>query len=93
MPRLGYKQSDDHKKKKSEAAKGKKNSQYKDGNRSYRTVMGCCVGDGKVVNHKDGNRSRNTKDNLQVLNDPPKKGSKRAGRRTTTAHERMHKRR
>ena len=91
-PKKGYKQSTSHKEKRSKAVKGESNGRYKDGRRSYRTKAGAKTGDGTVVNHKDENRNNNSRSNLQVLNDKPKKGTKRSGRTTTPKHESIHKR-
>jgi len=89
-PRKGYKQSSSHVKAKSTAQTGEGNGMYKDGRRSYRRIAGAEDNDGKVVSHVNHDRSDNRKSNLKVLNDPPKKGTKKAGRTTTSQHEKYH---
>ena len=80
-----------HKAKISKAQEGKANSNYDKGQRlDYRKLVGAEKGDGKVVSHVNNNHEDNRKSNLKVLNDPPKKGTKRKGRLTTSAHEKHH---
>ena len=81
-PRRGSKQSAAHKKKISKSVTGKKNSQYKDGRRSYRRIAGAKNNDGNVIMHLDGNRRNNKRSNLRVSR------GKRAGANTTSEHER-----
>ena len=80
-PKKGSSISSSHKKKISNSVTGKKNSQYKDGRRSYRRIAGAKTNDGNVVDHKDGNRHNNKPSNLRLL-----KG-KKPGTNTTTTHE------
>lgn len=82
-PKKGSTKTAAHKAKIAKAGIGKKNSQYKDGRRSYRTVAGATAGDGTVVHHKDGTRTNHSKSNLVKL-----KG-KKPGAKTTSAHEKM----
>lgn len=82
-PKKGSKQSASHKKKIARSVTGKKNSQYKDGRRSYRRIAGAKNNSGEVVHHKDGNRSNNKPSNLVKL-----KG-KKPGTNTTTIHEKI----
>jgi hypothetical protein len=91
-PKKGYKQSPSHKKKKARATTGPKNGLYKDGRASYRRVAGAKKGDGKVVHHVNENRNDNRPSNLRVINDPPKSGTSRRGRTTTSRHESITKR-
>ena len=95
MPKKGYKQSAAHRAKKAKAVTGKANGRWKGGRHysTYRRIAGAKKGDGKVVHHIDSDRSNSAKSNLRVLNDPPKKGTKKAGRRTTSVHELLTKRR
>lgn len=51
-----------HKKRKSESAKGERNSQWKGGRRSYRTISGALKHE--LVHHLDENRENNNPDNL-----------------------------
>lgn len=83
-PPKGYKQSASHKRKKSKAATGKKNPQYKDGRRSYRRIAG--AKEGEVTHHKDGDRTNNKKSNLINLK------AKKKGAKTTSKHEKLTKR-
>lgn len=89
MPHKGYKQTPAHKKKKALLVTGKKNGRWKGGRHytTYRKLAGAKPGDGKLIHHIDSNRSNSAKSNLLVLNDPPKKGTKRAGRKTSSRHE------
>lgn len=88
MPKTGYTQSPEHRKKRAEAMEGDKNPAYKDGRRSYRRIAGAKPNDGKVVHHKNGDRSENDPENLEVLED----GHKKPGRKTTPKHEAKEKR-
>ena len=95
MPKPGYKQSAAHKAKKARLVTGKKNGRWKGGRHytTYRKLAGAKRGDGKIVHHINGVRTDGRKSNLQVLNDPPKRGTKRAGRKTSSRHELLTKRR
>lgn len=85
-PKIGSSKSAAHKAKLSKAGIGKKNSQYKDGRRSYRTIAGASNNDGTIVHHKDSNRLNNTKSNLVKLK------AKKPGAKTSSAHEKITKR-
>ncbi len=82
-PKIGSSKSAAHKAKLSKAGIGKKNSQYKDGRRSYRTKAGAKPGD--VVMHVNGKSPKepgaNVKSNLKIS-----KG-KKVGAKTTSEHE------
>lgn len=65
----------------SKANKGSKNSQYKDGRRSYRNVAGAKKGE--HVHHVDGNSKNNKPNNLKKFKE---KGPSRA------KHEKSHSR-
>lgn len=82
-PKRGSSKSAAHKAKLSKAGIGKKNSQYKDGRRSYRTVAGAKNNDGTIVHHKDSNRSNNAKSNLVKLK------AKKPGAKTSSVHEKI----
>ena len=82
-PKKGSSISAKHKRKISKSVTGKKNSQFKDGRRSYRRIAGASPNDGTVVHHKSGNRNQNSKSNLVRL-----KG-KKPGTNTTSHHERI----
>ena len=88
MPKPGYTQSPEHKKKRLAAIEGDGNGSYKDGRRSYRRRAGAKDNDGTVVHHKNGDRTNNSPSNLERLTD----GNKTPGRRTTPMHEKTHKR-
>jgi hypothetical protein len=87
-PKKGSSQSKSHVAKRAKAVKGKANGMFKDGRRSYRSIAGARNSDGKVVHHKDGDRTNNSRSNLKVLNDGPS----RPGRKTTSKHERLTRR-
>ena len=90
-PKKSSKKSAAHKKKIAKAQDGKKNSNFKHGARvDYRKKLNLKKGDGKVVSHLNHDRSDNRRSNLKILNDPPKKGTKRVARKTTPLHERYH---
>lgn len=82
-PKKGSTKTAAHKAKIAKAGIGTKNSQYKDGRRSYRRIAGATKGDGTVVHHKDGTRTNHSKSNLTKL-----KG-KKPGAKTTSAHEKL----
>jgi len=63
----GHKQTAATKRKIAKSVTGKSNSQYKDGRRSYRRIAGMKNKDGNLVHHVDGNRSNNSKSNLQKI--------------------------
>ena len=86
MPKPGYTQSPEHKKKRLEQIEGDGNGSYKDGRRSYRRKAGAKNNDGTVVHHKNGDRTNNCASNLERLTD----GDRTPGRRTTSAHEKHH---
>jgi hypothetical protein len=86
MPKPGYTQSPEHKKKRLEQIEGDGNGSYKDGRRSYRRKAGAKNNDGTVVHHKNGDRTNNSASNLERLTD----GDRKPGRRTTPAHEKHH---
>jgi hypothetical protein len=87
----GVKKTAAHKAKIADSQKGKENSNYKHGKRiDSRKIVGLKPNDGKVVSHKDHDRTNNSKSNLEVLNDAPKSDIKKAGRRTTPKHEQHH---
>jgi hypothetical protein len=86
MPKPGYTQSPEHKKKRLEQIEGDGNGSYKDGRRSYRRKAGAKDNDGTVVHHKNGDRTNNCASNLERLTD----GDRKPGRRTTPAHEKHH---
>ena len=86
MPKPGYTQSPEHKKKRLEQIEGDGNGSYKDGRRSYRRKAGAKNNDGTVVHHKNGDRTNNCASNLERLTD----GDRKPGRRTTSAHEKHH---
>jgi hypothetical protein len=86
MPKPGYTQSPEHKKKRLEQIEGDGNGSYKDGRRSYRRKAGAKDNDGTVVHHKNGDRTNNCASNLERLTD----GDRTPGRRTTPAHEKHH---
>jgi hypothetical protein len=88
MPKPGYKQSPEHKRKRAKKLEGKRNPAYKDGRRSYRRVAGAEEGDGSVVHHRSGDRKHHQASNLERLTD----GDKIPGRRTTPKHEAITKR-
>jgi len=88
MPKPGYKQSPEHRKKRAKAIVGENNPAYKDGRRSYRRLAGAEPNDGSVVHHKSGSRSNNEAGNLERLTD----GSRKPGRKTTPKHEKITKR-
>ena len=81
-PSPGSKQSKAHKNKISKSVRGKSNSQYKDGRRSYRRIAGAKNNDGNVIMHLDGNRRNNKRSNLKIS-----KG-KKPGANSTSEHER-----
>lgn len=85
MPMPGYKQSPEHKKKRLSQIEEDGNGRYKDGRRSYRKKAGAETNDGTIVHHKNGDRSNNSRKNLERLSD----GKKTPGRRTTPRHEQM----
>lgn len=85
MPKAGYKQSPEHKRKRAKAIEGEQNPAYKDGRRSYRRKAGAKPNDGTVVHHKNGDRTNNDLDNLERLTD----GDRKPGRNTTPKHERI----
>lgn len=87
-PKKGSKKSAAHKKKIAKAQDGKNNSNWVNGRRSYRKIAG--AKEGTVVSHINNNRNDNRKSNLKILNDPPKKGNKLKGRKTTSLHEKHH---
>ena len=60
-----HKQSAETRKKISKSMSGENNPAYKDGNRSYREKVGAKKGD--LVHHKDGDRSNNSKSNLEII--------------------------
>lgn len=66
---FGHSQTPATKKKISAKAKGSKNPAWKGGkHHTYqRRVMGLKPGDGKVVHHKDKNRTHNKKTNFKVM--------------------------
>lgn len=78
---LGRPQSKKTRDKIAKAMLGDKNPAYKSGQRSYRRKAGAKTNDGTIIHHKDGNRSNNSKGNLQKI--PP---SKRG------AHDKAHNR-
>lgn len=82
-PKIGSSKSAAHKAKLSKAGIGKKNSQYKDGRRSYRTKAGAKNNDGNIVHHADGNRLNNAKSNLVKLK------AKKPGAKTSSTHEKI----
>ena len=86
MPKPGYTQSPEHKRKRLEQIEGDGNGSYKDGRRSYRRKAGAKNNDGTVVHHKNGDRTNNCASNLERLTD----GDRTPGRRTTSAHEKHH---
>ena len=86
MPLPGYRQSRAHRKKRLKRILGRANGRWKDGRRSYRRLAGAKVGE--VVHHKDGDRTRNHRSNLERLSD----GVKKPGRRTTPRHEQITRR-
>lgn len=81
IEQLGRKQTAATKRKLSKAQTGKKNSQYKDGRRSYRKIAGAKKGE--HVDHKDGDSTNNKKSNLKIFK---AKGPSRS------AHEKKHSR-
>lgn len=83
MPKPGYTQSAEHKRKRSKALEGENNPAYKDGRRSYRRIAGAEPNDGSVVHHISGDRNENDPDNLERLTD----GKRKRGRKTTPKHE------
>jgi hypothetical protein len=86
----GVKKSAKHKAAISKAQHDKSNSNYKHGKRiEYRLRVGLKPNDGKLVEHIDGNRKNNKKSNLRVINDPPKSGTKKAGRNNTSLHSKL----
>ena len=89
----GIKKSAKHKAAISKSQHGKNNSNWKHGKRiEYRLRVGLKPNDGKIVQHKNGKRhglANNKKSNLQVINDKPKSGTKKAGRNNTPLHGRL----
>lgn len=85
MPRRGYVQSAEHRKKRLKLILGAKNGSFKDGRRSYRRRAGAKPNDGSVVHHKNGDRTVNHRGNLERLTD----GDRKPGRRTTPRHEQL----
>lgn len=89
----GVKKSAKHKAAISKAQEGKDNSNWKHGKRiEYRLKVGLKPNDGKIVQHKNGKRHglvNNKKSNLQVINDKPKPGTKKAGRNNSPLHGRL----
>jgi len=89
----GVKKSAKHKAAISKAQQLNNNSNWKHGKRiEYREKLGLKPNDGKIVSHKNGKRhgiKNNKKSNLEILNDPPKPGTKRSGRNNTPKHSRI----
>ena len=89
----GIKKSAKHKAAISKSQHGKNNSNWKHGKRiEYRLKVELKPNDGKLVQHKNGKRhglANNKKSNLQVINDKPKSGTKKAGRNNTPLHGRL----
>lgn len=80
----GVKKSAEHKAKISKAQEGKKNSNWKHGEREdYRKKAGAKPGDSYIVHHKNNVHTDQRKSNLQKL-----KG-KEPGARTSSTHERI----